>query len=62
MNFLERFHEDLTKEKNEKEKEKEIDIDAIADRVVAKLLNAEKEPEEQEEPEETEESEEHEQE
>ena len=51
MNFLERFHEDLTKEKNEKEKEKELDIDAIADRVVAKLLNAEKEPEEPEEPE-----------
>lgn len=41
MKWLEKFHEDLTKDKQKPTKtESEIDIDAIADRVVEKLMTA----------------------
>ena len=41
MNFLEKFHEDLTAEKQKETENNSVDIDAIAEKVVEKLLNAE---------------------
>jgi len=41
MNFLEKFHEDLTAEKQKETENHGVDIDAIAEKVVEKLLNAE---------------------
>lgn len=41
MNFLEKFHEDLTAEKPKETENNSVDIDAIAEKVVEKLLNAE---------------------
>ena len=41
MNFLEKFHEDLTAEKPKEKENNSVDIDAIAEKVVEKLLNAE---------------------
>ena len=41
MNFLEKFHEDLTAEKQKEAENHCVDIDAIAEKVVEKLLNAE---------------------
>ena len=41
MKWLEKFHEDLTKDNQKPTKtESEFDIDAIADRVVQKLMTA----------------------
>lgn len=41
MNFLEKFHEDLTAEKQKETENHCVDIDDIAEKVVEKLLNAE---------------------
>lgn len=41
MNFLEKFHEDLTAENQKETENTSVDIDAIAEKVVEKLLNAE---------------------